>query len=76
MQHELEKIVMKPSDYKVCKCGSINWYENDVCVSTDCVEDQFDVSEEAVQKWIDNEYRFWKEEGYSEEEVDLILIEI
>jgi len=32
MQHNVDSILTKPDDYKLCKsCGVINWYENKQC---------------------------------------------
>jgi len=44
-------------------------------VSTDCNSTEFDESQEAVEKWLKEEYSFWQEEGYTEEEADHIYIE-
>lgn len=75
MESQLCGILGKPSDYKICKkCGSINWYENEECV---CNSTDFKESEEDVIKWCNDEYDFWmKEEGYSESEADMVLLDI
>ena len=74
MEFRLDYVVVKPSDFKICKCcGQLNWYENDFCINCGC--ENFDESEESVRKWTQDEYDYWqKEEGLSEEEADGILI--
>ncbi len=78
MEHTLEKIAAKPSDYTICKvCGRLNWYENTECVDTDCSSDILIHEANLFQEWIDNEYNFWlNEEGYMEEEADEIFYDI
>ncbi len=71
MEAILTVIVGKKRDYKICrKCGSVNWYEREVCHS--CCESR--VFKPVSQKWIDSEYDFWQNvEGYSEAEADNVL---
>lgn len=77
MQTELLKIFCKPTDYKVCsKCSTINWYENEFCVSYSCVSKEFNSQTHDVGKAIEKEYEFWKNEGYSEESIDSIFYDI
>lgn len=34
MHHSIERILSKPTDYKICwGCQSVNWYENVHCVN-------------------------------------------
>ena len=33
MRHTVDRMLSKPSDYKICmECGTWNWYENDECI--------------------------------------------
>ena len=78
--YDIQMIIIetKPSDFKVCKkCKCLNWYENEDCVRTDCDGTEFDESEEAVNRWVKEEYEFWQEEeGYTEEEVESLYVEV
>ena len=41
MHHTLDRIAGDFTDYKKCdSCGDINWYENEVCVNSDCTDDE------------------------------------
>lgn len=74
MERQLGDIEGKLSDYKVCeKCGAINWYENEECV---CNHTKFNNSENAIIEWLELEYKFWEDEGYSEDEADNILVDV
>jgi hypothetical protein len=80
MEHTLSKIALKMTYYKICPaCNKINWYENSQCIN--CLEDLEEVEivkDEA--KWISiitGEYDFWiNQEGYTEEEIDGIYLEV
>jgi len=76
IETRLDNIVMKPSDFKVCKkCGRLNWYESGCCF--DCGNEKFNNSKKAVLSWAVNEYEYWQEiEDYTEQEADAILIEV
>ena len=76
MEHELARILGKPNDYKLCAtCNIINWYENKICHN--CGWDKFNNIEEDIIEWAHDEYDYWLEhEGYEENEIDNILIEI
>jgi ribosomal protein L40E len=76
MEHRLEAIVMKPSDYKICdKCGIINWYENEACWH--CGSTEFNDDRDEVFKYMDDEYKYWiEEEGCSEEEADMVCVTV
>lgn len=70
----LDYLLAKPTDFKKCvKCNRPNWYENDECVHLDCTSTKF--RKNGVISYIKEDYRFYKSEGYSEEEIDGILIE-
>ena len=75
MTTQLHRVACKPSDYKICKeCESLNWYENEACVTYNCGCKDFDTS--LVPSYVEDEYRFYEdEEGYSESEIDDIEIE-
>ena len=70
-----EKIYGKPTDYKLCNdCKAFNYYDNDECCRCGCRE--FKEREEDVITMIESEYDFYmNEEGYTEDEVDLIEID-
>ena len=75
MTHTLAKIFGKPNDYKLCsECGYLNWYENQYCVQ--CPSDEFDNKSDHVQMYITDDYKFYESEGYTEEEIDNILLEV
>jgi len=78
LEHCLSKIVTKPSDYKLCPaCSKVNWYENEECYN--CNENIKDVefmTEEEMNKFAEEEYGFWKKEGYTEKEIDDLLVEV
>lgn len=76
MEATLEKILGKPSDFKLCKsCKAINWYENEEC--RECHKKRFNWNVKLIEKWVDYEFKFWIEtEGYSENEADNILYDI
>lgn len=70
MQHTLAKILGKPSDYRICNnCGCVNWYENETCVNH-CVESKLEENDGRVISFVEEEYDFYKEDGYSEVEID------
>lgn len=77
MQHTLERIIGKPSDYKECTtCKQINWYENDSCI--ECGE-----SLENISIMTDRQMLNFKEEellalseDYSEEEIYQIVLNV
>jgi len=76
MKTTLEKMIGKPTDYKICvDCYLANWYENNECYNCECskfLDDQDDVLE-----WVKKEYDFWiNVEDYTEKEADNIEIDI
>lgn len=75
---EMETITAlnKPSDLKICSNGFLNWYSNEICIKEDCGCTSFDDSLEMVNLYLANDYAFYKNEGYSEDEIDHILIEV
>ena len=66
----------KPSDYKQCKeCKHPNWYENEYCIQ--CSSTSFYSDGNNITQWLDDDYKFYmEEEGYTEDKVDGILIDI
>jgi len=77
MEHALAKIVVKPSDYKLCKeCGAINWYENGECINCGEKLGNEAMTEEEMKRFEKREYGFWKKEGWTESEIDNLLVEI
>ena len=75
MEKELSAIFGKPSDYKICKgCGAINFYEHEECHN--CNKNNFHKEGLGISKYIDNEYEFYKKEGYTEQEIDNIKTEV
>jgi hypothetical protein len=79
MEHSLEKIISKPSDYKICtSCGNLNWYENEECI---ICGDDLELSElmdnEMMDDWFEEEKEFWMNvEDYTEEEVYGVIREV
>jgi hypothetical protein len=80
MEHTLDKIISKPSDYKLCPlCGNVNWYENEDCYF--CGDGDLRITDtmtrEEMDDWWKDEYEFWKiEEVYDDEEIFNIKKEI
>ena len=76
MEADLNNIICKPSDFKICKkCNSVNWYENENCHNCDNTE--FKEDEQSVIEWCQKEYKYWKEiEIYDEEEADNIFYDV
>lgn len=74
MESQLGDIECKLSDYKICKkCGAINWYKNEKCV---CNHTKFNESEDAVIEWLELEYKFWEDDGYTRADADMIYIDV
>ena len=70
----LDYLLAKPTDFKKCtKCSRPNWYENEECVHLDC--DGIKFRQNGVIGYVKNDYKFYKSEGYTEAEIDQILIE-
>ena len=80
MENSLEKILGKPSDYRMCKlCGNINWYENTSCVfcGDETIESETTMSNEDMSDWITEEIQFWTEiEDYTKEEAYRVMKEV
>ena len=73
-EHSMEQIYGKTTDFKMCvKCKNPNWYENEECVNLDCTSTKF--RKNGVKTWLKNDYKYYMSEGYTEEDVDKILIE-
>lgn len=76
MQHSLAKMYGKPNDYRICdSCGTANWYENEGCVDG-CVDSNLLDDEQGVIAFIENDYRYWKDSGLTEDEADEIRIDV
>jgi len=75
MTHSLAKIICKDTDYKLCShCDRINWYENEVCI--DCGHSYFKGCGEGVEDAAHELNDSYEAEGYIEEEIDNILIDV
>lgn len=76
MENTLDKILGKPNDYKLCKgCSLPNWYENELCHN--CHKKRFGKIGEGIADWVQEEYKFWREEEkYSENEIDNIEVSV
>lgn len=79
MEHSLDKIQSKPSDYKICPaCNKLNWYENEVCCSC-CyfIEDVNIAEKEDILNYVKAEVEFYKLEfGYDTDTALNVKIEI
>jgi hypothetical protein len=75
MTTELQRVLCKASDYKICKkCKTLNWYENKICCDLLCDSRRFD--KKSVLDYVENEYKFYtEEEGYPKYMIDNIEIE-
>lgn len=50
--HKLDRIKRNPEDYKFCeRCGRINWYENEKCISCRC-EDFMEATENDIEDFV------------------------
>ena len=75
MEVSIEKIEGKLSDFKLCKsCGVINWYENEVCHN--CGKSKFKEFGKGIKKYIEDERSFYRNEGYTEKEIDNIFVNV
>jgi len=75
MERQMIQIVQKLNDFKVCKeCSRINFYENEQCINENCSSIGFFEDENHVQHKVNLEYKFYHDEGYSEDEIDEIEI--
>ena len=75
MEVNLSNVVCKQNDFKICcTCGALNWYENEIC--RECNTNKFDESNEAVTRFIEEEYSCYEYYGYTEEEIDNIFLEV
>lgn len=78
MTHTLAKMIGKTNDYKLCtQCNQPNWYENKEC--RHCVYPQsktFHPIGEGVLEYIEEDYKFYKEDGYNEDFIDNITVEV
>ena len=55
MHHTVERILAKPTDYKVCKnCRALNWYENKICRA--CEEARFSVETKTYMKNLERDF--------------------
>ena len=79
MEHTYEKILSKPSDYRMCNsCGTVNWYDNILCVI--CGEQTLSkktMSNDEMHHFLEEEKDFYvEEEGYDEDEIWNIKLEV
>jgi len=81
MEHTLGKIHAKPHDYKLCPiCGNINWYENTDCIICNTIPNILVIAPlmdaDSMEKWYNEEIEVYKQEGYTDDEIDNITKEI
>jgi RNA polymerase subunit RPABC4/transcription elongation factor Spt4 len=75
MERTLSQIIGKANDFKICKgCNIINWYENEECHN--CRGKSFKPIGQGIVKMIESDYDFYKKEGYDENEIDEITIDV
>lgn len=75
MEMCLYQIGAKPNDYMICKeCKHINWYDNTECV--ECSKPLHKCKGYSVEEWVDDEYEFWKDEGWREPDIDEVIYEV
>lgn len=75
-KHSLGYIESKPTDFKICKkCNTLNWYENIECITHYCGSKEFDNSEDEVLAWVEEEYRYWKEDGFNKLVIDEMTVD-
>lgn len=56
------------------ECGSLNWYENESCINSDCSSSTFNEDKNAVYEKYAQEWIFWQDdEGYTEKEADRVF---
>lgn len=69
MQHSLDKISNKPSDYTKCKsCGKLNWYESPNCCQCGESLDGHCLTDDEMMEFLDAELDYWTAEGFSIDE--------
>lgn len=65
----------KATDYKLCKeCNHPNFYDNEECVM--CQNTSFKERGDGVIEWLNESYAFYEDDGYSENEIDYIYIDV
>ena len=75
MEQQLANILVKATDYKVClNCFKINWYENKNCI--ECNKTKFDNDEKRIISLIESDYDYYKKEGFLENDIDDILMDV
>lgn len=75
MEVSLDTIERKPDDFKICKkCKNINWYENETCHI--CNGKDFDELGKGVLEFIKHEHYFYGSEGWEDDEIDNIRVEV
>jgi len=75
MERELSSISGNPNDYKICKnCGVLNFHENESCIN--CNSTKFKQTGEGVQKYVKEDYEFFKQEGYKENKINNIKLNV
>jgi hypothetical protein len=72
MEMCLYQIGAKPNDYIICKeCKHINWYENEKCI--DCGQTLHKCKDYSVEEWVEDEYEYWIDDGWTERDADDVL---
>lgn len=70
MMHDLNKMYVKPGDYKVCwECEALNWYENVDCIACGCTD--FKNDERTVKLAVMREIEFREELKFTSTEIEV-----
>ncbi|MEK6878221.1 MAG: hypothetical protein AABY22_01360, partial [Nanoarchaeota archaeon] len=68
LDHRTNIINMGGSNFK------INWYENKYCI--ECNKTKFDNDEKRIISLIESDYDYYKKEGFLENDIDDILMDV
>jgi predicted amidophosphoribosyltransferase len=81
MEVRLDQILLKPSDFKICKeCGRVLFYDRECCIWCGCEE--FDEDRTSVLDFYEKEVKWWKNESsiedgeISQQEIDAIKYQV
>lgn len=75
MEVTLEKICGKPSDFKLCTdCKAYVFYDYHECPNCGLSHSFIENNPQAVIEQLEEEYRFYKEDGYDETFIDNIEV--
>ena len=78
MEHTLGKMINRPSDYIQCNgCNSPVWYEHDECSRCgEKITTKKIMTKKEMNIFVEEEVSYYKEEGYSEEEIFSLLYDV